>query len=145
MQIRSLQERYKRGGWCYFHSLYNLISFNKDLNHNIKTKMRHLVVFCLVIVAALAAPQDEVSVLRSDSSSDQAGYSFTFEQSDGQKRDETGEVKNAGEENESIAVRGSFSFTGTYSLVINDIVFILLIFSLFFTQPLMDKHTQSTT
>ncbi|KAL7049058.1 hypothetical protein ACKWTF_003576 [Chironomus riparius] len=73
--------------------------------------MKHFLVLCLVIVAALAAPQEEVSVLRSDSSADQAGYSFTFEQSDGQKRDETGEVKNAGEENESIAVRGSFSFT----------------------------------
>lgn len=85
--------------------------------------MKHLVVFCLVIVAALAAPQEEVSVLRSDSSIDQAGYSFTYEQSDGQKRDETGEVKNAGQENESIAVRGSFQFTGTFNLTINIVTF----------------------
>jgi hypothetical protein len=34
----------------------------------------------------------------------------SFEQSDGQKRDEQGEVRNAGSENEAIAVRGSFSF-----------------------------------
>lgn len=75
--------------------------------------MKHLVVFCLVIVAALAAPPaDDVQVLRSDSTIDQAGYSFAYEQSDGQKRDETGEVRNAGQENESIAVRGSFQFTG---------------------------------
>lgn len=33
-----------------------------------------------------------------------------FEQSDGQKRDETGEVKNVGAENEFVAVKGSFSF-----------------------------------
>jgi hypothetical protein len=36
----------------------------------------------------------------------------SFEQSDGQKRDEQGEVKNLGAENEFVAVRGSFSFVG---------------------------------
>lgn len=36
----------------------------------------------------------------------------SFEQSDGQKRDEQGEVRNVGSENEAIAVRGSFSFVG---------------------------------
>jgi len=35
-----------------------------------------------------------------------------FEQSDGQVRQEAGEVRNAGAENEFVAVRGSFSFVG---------------------------------
>ena len=37
---------------------------------------------------------------------------FSFEQSDGQKRSEVGTVKNAGAENESLSVTGSFSFVG---------------------------------
>ena len=36
--------------------------------------------------------------------------SYSFEQSDGQKREEQGEIKNAGTENEAISVKGSFSF-----------------------------------
>ncbi|KAG5676769.1 hypothetical protein PVAND_006578 [Polypedilum vanderplanki] len=73
--------------------------------------MKHLVVLALVIVAALAAPADDIEVLRSDFSNDPSGYTFAFEQSDGQKRDEKGEVRNAGSETEHIAVRGSFTFT----------------------------------
>lgn len=80
--------------------------------------MKFLVVLALVIVAALAAPQkpaatSDVQLLKSDFSNDpQSGYNFAFEQSDGQRRDETGEVKNLGAEDEYVAVRGSFSFTG---------------------------------
>jgi Insect cuticle protein len=81
--------------------------------------MKFLVVFALLIVSALAAPppasNSDVQVLRSDFSNDpQSGYNFAFEQSDGTKRDEQGEVRGAGSENESIAVRGSFQFTGNY-------------------------------
>ena len=136
MQIRRLQERYKRGGRRYFHSLYNLISSTKDLKHNINTKMQHLVVFCLVIVAVLAAPpQDDVTLLRSDSSIDQAGYQFAFEQSDGQKRDETGEVTNVGQENESIAVRGSFAFTGKLDIELKTFVIFVNLFLIIRNSP----------
>ena len=38
--------------------------------------------------------------------------SYRFEQSDGQKREESAVVNNLGSDNESIAVRGSFSFVG---------------------------------
>ena len=37
---------------------------------------------------------------------------YRFEQSDGQKRQEEAVVNNLGSENESISVRGSFSFVG---------------------------------
>ena len=39
-------------------------------------------------------------------------FSNSFEQSDGQKREETAVVNNLGSENESISVTGSFSFVG---------------------------------
>ncbi|KAI4481400.1 hypothetical protein M0804_009520 [Polistes exclamans] len=38
------------------------------------------------------------------------GYHFSYEQSDGQKRDETAELKNEGTDDEELAVTGSFSF-----------------------------------
>lgn len=41
----------------------------------------------------------------------------SFEQSDGTKRDEQGELINAGSENESIAVRGSYSWVGPDNVV----------------------------
>jgi len=74
--------------------------------------MKFLIVFALCIVAALAAPPtSDITLLKSDFTNDGTnGYSFAFEQSDGHKRDEQGEVKNIGAENEAISVRGSFSF-----------------------------------
>lgn len=78
--------------------------------------MKFLIVLALAFAVALAAPPkttDDVTLLKSDFSSDpNSGYNFAFEQSDGQRRDETGEVKNLGAEDEYVAVRGSFSFTG---------------------------------
>lgn len=79
--------------------------------------MKFLLVLALALTAVLAAPQNpkEVQVLKSDFSNDpQSGYNFAFEQDDGQRRDETGEVRNVGAENEFVAVRGSFSFTGEF-------------------------------
>jgi hypothetical protein len=74
--------------------------------------MKFLIVLALFVVAALAAPPaGDVEVLRSDFVNDPAGYTYGFEQSDGQKREEKGEVRNAGSETEHVAVRGSFSFT----------------------------------
>lgn len=39
-------------------------------------------------------------------------YHFRFEQDDGQKHDEQGELLNAGSENESLVVKGSYSWVG---------------------------------
>lgn len=78
--------------------------------------MKLFIILSLVFAVALAAPPkttEDITLLKSDFSNDpQTGYNFAFEQSDGQRRDETGEVKNLGAEDEYVAVRGSFSFTG---------------------------------
>lgn len=78
-------------------------------------------ILSLVFAVALAAPPktDEIQLLKSDFSSDpQTGYNFAFEQSDGQRRDETGEVRNLGADDEYVAVRGSFSFTGKRTIIV---------------------------
>lgn len=74
--------------------------------------MKFLIVFACLIVAALAAPPSsiDVQVLKNVFTNDVNSYNFGFEQSDGQTRQEQGEVRNVGLENESISVRGSFSF-----------------------------------
>lgn len=39
-------------------------------------------------------------------------YFYSYEQSDGQRRDEQGSLQNEGREDESIAVKGSYSWIG---------------------------------
>ncbi|CRL02985.1 CLUMA_CG016554, isoform A [Clunio marinus] len=72
--------------------------------------MKYLIVFALVIVAAVALPANDVELLKSAFVNELNSYNFAYEQSDGQKRDEEGTVKNIGSEDEAISVRGSFSF-----------------------------------
>ncbi|KAG5668437.1 hypothetical protein PVAND_016377 [Polypedilum vanderplanki] len=81
--------------------------------------MKVAIIFVLIAVVT-AAPADKK---KSDSGSDpnsiqvlkeytdivEGGYKFGFEQSDGQKRDETGEVKTIGSE-QGIVMRGSYEF-----------------------------------
>ncbi|VEN55608.1 unnamed protein product [Callosobruchus maculatus] len=43
-------------------------------------------------------------------------YNFSYETSDGSQREETAELKNAGSENESLAVQGSYTYVGTDGL-----------------------------
>lgn len=78
--------------------------------------MKFAIAFAILIVAVSSAPQhkakvstDDVSVLSRSSSNDGSVYKFAFEQSDGQKRDEAGEVKLIGKEM-GIVMRGSYSF-----------------------------------
>ncbi|KAM7356759.1 larval cuticle protein 65Ag1-like [Cochliomyia hominivorax] len=73
------------------------------------------VLFVAVIGCALAAPpQDpqEVQVLRYDSDVQPEGYKFAVETSDGKTHQEEGQLKDVGTENESLVVRGSFSYVG---------------------------------
>ncbi|KAJ8732079.1 hypothetical protein PYW08_014809 [Mythimna loreyi] len=79
--------------------------------------MKLLVLCALVAVAGvvLAAPQnvEDVQLLRSDSDNDGLGtYNFLFEQSDGQRHQANGELKNAGAEDAFVAVKGSYSWIG---------------------------------
>ncbi|XP_024880992.1 cuticular protein 28 [Temnothorax americanus] len=75
-------------------------------------------VFVILALAAgvLAAPQNpnDITIVKQEESNNigVGGYRFSYEQSDGQKREETAELKNEGTENEIMSVVGSFSFIG---------------------------------
>lgn len=75
--------------------------------------MKFLVLFAVLCVSALAAPpkvdSSDITVLSRTFSNDGNAYKFGFEQSDGQKRDETGEIKLI-EKESGIVMRGSYSF-----------------------------------
>ncbi|KAH8302918.1 hypothetical protein KR044_011925, partial [Drosophila immigrans] len=81
---------------------------------NIKMKCAIAIVFAAMLSVILAAPLDDSSnaqILRQESDVQPNGYKFSWETTDGQKHDEEGTLTNPGAENESIAVRGSYSFT----------------------------------
>ncbi|XP_033202624.1 flexible cuticle protein 12-like [Bombus vosnesenskii] len=77
--------------------------------------MKLFVAFALVVVAVSAAPQvrqEDVLVLK-ETPSDNIGlgsYNYGYELSNGQAHQESAELVNVGTENESLAVRGSFSW-----------------------------------
>jgi len=76
--------------------------------------MKCFIVFALLIVAAVAAPPKggnpgDVTELSRNFANNGENYKFGFELSDGQKRDEAGEVKIIDKE-AGIVMRGSFSF-----------------------------------
>jgi len=73
------------------------------------------IIFILALVAGvLAAPQNpnDIAIVKQEEVNNigVGGYRFSYEQSDGQKREETAELKNEGTENEALSVTGSFSF-----------------------------------
>ncbi|XP_050342290.1 cuticle protein CP14.6-like [Nymphalis io] len=81
--------------------------------------MKLLIVLSLVALATAAPPPltnnptGEVQVLRFENDYyDSRGYKFAFEQSDGQTRQEQGELRNEGREDEYTAVKGSYSWVG---------------------------------
>ncbi|XP_017102553.2 larval cuticle protein 65Ag1-like [Drosophila bipectinata] len=69
-----------------------------------------IVLFALfaVAVAAPVAPEAEIVELKSDVGPE--SYSYGLKTSDGTSKQEEGQLKNAGTEQEGIAVKGSFSF-----------------------------------
>ncbi|KAH8380793.1 larval cuticle protein 8-like [Drosophila serrata] len=75
--------------------------------------MKFLIVFVALFalaVAAPAAPQAEVQILRSDSDVGPESFKYNWETSDGQAAQAQGELKNIGSENEAISVQGSYRF-----------------------------------
>ena len=76
-----------------------------------------VVLFAVIAVASSAAvppknnPTDAVQVLKEYNDISASSYKFGFEQSDGTKRDETGEVKLIGE-HEGVVMRGSYEYIG---------------------------------
>ncbi|XP_023247718.1 endocuticle structural protein SgAbd-6-like, partial [Copidosoma floridanum] len=88
--------------------------------------MKTIAVFAAVLAVALAAPQyhfqhqddPHVVTLVKETPSNNIGtdgYTFGFEQSDGQKREESAQVELRGPKPEDaiLRVRGSFSYVGT--------------------------------
>ncbi|CAH0627172.1 unnamed protein product [Chrysodeixis includens] len=78
---------------------------------------RIVVVACAVVslTAGLALPDEsQARILSYDSTIDPDGsYRFSYETSNGITRTETGNLVNAGQENEHIAVSGSYTYTDT--------------------------------
>ncbi|KAH8380058.1 hypothetical protein KR009_008684, partial [Drosophila setifemur] len=82
-----------------------------------------LVVGSMAVLLALASarPQNDVEIQEYESENTGfGGYKFSYKLSDGTIRTEEGTVNNAGQENESISIRGSVSWVApdgvTYSI-----------------------------
>ncbi|KOX76274.1 hypothetical protein WN51_11605 [Melipona quadrifasciata] len=83
------------------------------------TITKKILIFVTAIVGALAAPQanpNEITIIKQEEQNNigVGGYHFSYEQSDGQKREETAELKNEGTDDEFLDVTGSFSFLIEY-------------------------------
>ncbi|XP_011867276.1 PREDICTED: endocuticle structural glycoprotein ABD-5-like isoform X1 [Vollenhovia emeryi] len=90
---------------------------SSDLGSDIERRRSNPLVFVILALTAgvLAAPQgnpNDITIVKQEESNNigVGGYHFSYEQSDGQKREETAELKNEGTDNESMTVVGSFSF-----------------------------------
>ena len=85
--------------------------------------MKFAIVFACLIVAASAATarltREDIKLISRNFVNDGNSYKFGFEQDDGQKREEAGEIKIIDKE-PGIVMRGSFSFVAddgqTYSV-----------------------------
>ncbi|XP_068903786.1 flexible cuticle protein 12-like [Tenebrio molitor] len=78
--------------------------------------MKVVFVLAVLLSVALARPQsrdgDAVVVSAENDNIGVGGYKFSYQTSNGLSSDEQGEVRNEGREDESIAVRGQFSYVG---------------------------------
>ncbi|KAJ9574181.1 hypothetical protein L9F63_008437 [Diploptera punctata] len=76
--------------------------------------MKLIVVFAAVVAVAVALPQTgkdaQITAYSNDVNLD--GYNFNFQTSDGIQRDEQGQLKNPGSENEAMEVRGTYTYKG---------------------------------
>lgn len=76
--------------------------------------MKFAIVFVALFAASLAAPAgptDETLKYENDNIGVD-GYKYAYETSGGIRAEESGQLNNAGQENEAISVRGSFSYIG---------------------------------
>ncbi|XP_034481934.1 larval cuticle protein 65Ag1-like [Drosophila innubila] len=72
--------------------------------------MKFLIVFVALFAVALAAPAEEVQILRSESKVGPESFEYAVETSDGTTKEEQGQLKNPGTEQEAISVHGSFRY-----------------------------------
>ncbi|RLU26259.1 hypothetical protein DMN91_000052 [Ooceraea biroi] len=76
---------------------------------------RKILVILALVAGVLTAPQgnlNDITIVKQEEVNNigVGGYHFSYEQSDGQKREETAELKNEGTDDEALSVVGSFSF-----------------------------------
>ncbi|XP_068142895.1 larval cuticle protein 65Ag1-like [Drosophila tropicalis] len=74
--------------------------------------MKFVIVFVALFALAYAAPaeQEPAVIVRQDSDVGPESFKYDWETSDGQAAEAQGTLNNAGSENESLAVKGSFKF-----------------------------------
>ncbi|XP_050459514.1 flexible cuticle protein 12-like [Cataglyphis hispanica] len=78
--------------------------------------MKTIIALCAVLAIAVAAPPHHdysQTVLVKETPSDNIGldgYQYGYELSNGQAHQESAQLVNVGQENESLAVRGSFTY-----------------------------------
>ncbi|KAL6257210.1 hypothetical protein P5V15_012137 [Pogonomyrmex californicus] len=77
--------------------------------------MRTIIALCALVAVALAAPahDNNQTVLVKETPLNNIGiegYQYAYELSDGHAHQESAEVINAGQENQSLVVRGSFTY-----------------------------------
>lgn len=82
-----------------------------------KFSFLQIVVFAALVAAVVSAPQgnpNEVTIVQQEEQNNigVGGYKYSYEQSDGQKKEETAEVKNEGTEDQVLVIRGSYSYVG---------------------------------
>ncbi|CAG9771911.1 unnamed protein product [Ceutorhynchus assimilis] len=77
-----------------------------------------IIFFALVAVALAGNPDADATVLRNDLDNiGVEGYNHAYETSNGISAQAEGHLINAGAENEAVAVRGSFQYTGPDGVV----------------------------
>ncbi|KAF2906094.1 hypothetical protein ILUMI_00083 [Ignelater luminosus] len=79
--------------------------------------MKMIIALAALVAIAVAAPQGgpdkDAQILRYESDNIGVdGYNFAYETSNKISQQESGQLQNAGTDNEAIAVRGQFSFVG---------------------------------
>nr|AAL16187.1 larval cuticle protein precursor [Apriona germarii] len=77
--------------------------------------MKVIIALAALVAVALAAPQRDADavVVRYDSDNIGVdGYNYAYDTSNGISAQENGQVINAGTDNEAIAARGQFTYTG---------------------------------
>ncbi|KAM3962270.1 larval cuticle protein 1-like [Aphomia sociella] len=105
---------YKR--FCFDGIIISCSSGSQEIKPKIKMKL--IVVLFAVVAAATAASLEPLKILRSEFDQQPEGaYSYNFETENGIVREETGELKEAlDEENKPhsvVIVRGSYSYTNS--------------------------------
>ncbi|KAH0954541.1 hypothetical protein HN011_001740 [Eciton burchellii] len=114
MYRESSNQKFSRRSIFCPRSVHVLTSNRQSLTD---TSFVQIVALCALVAVALAAPQnrlqDSQTVLVKETPLDNIGvdgYQFGYELSNGETRQESAQLVNAGQENASLAVRGSFSW-----------------------------------